>query len=502
MRLRPAVIPDFTWPTRAIASWEMLTDSARTAKGGAGQGDAFELTKQKLLTAADHREAKARIAALLGKRVTARALTALWVEDETFRSKTLTPDLLDKLVASQRSELTRLTLSNLCALFLGCFDQLGTRLLPLLGHLINQQCQRFLVMRNEDLTDIWQVGKEHPWMFTPEGPSTFVDRVRQHGQELETSFRRYGLTGYDGGRFGDLCRATYYLEELRQLPVADWHPVMDELLKESVHRAPYKDGKLIGHAALEIIIDRVAGDPSDAWQHFVLEIAGDPRIASSSAAYRTWWQMLGQERINKVRGWLSKLDLRLFLSAVEEYGKHSRNLELQRMFPARKKFLEGLLDLGLIKSTRLMLGGSAAANIRHLLDGNTSVSYAELIGANMTNKAVLYIDCTSFHLIEGSHSFKLWMYLAQPSSELLSYDKRYFTHSELTTKAEQAYKKRHPKLRHTDITHNGWWQKKAFEFLADNGIDINIEKLLSQQDYKLYLQRFGRPVASPHPWRV
>lgn len=504
MQLRPPPPFKIAWPDETVGAWYRVTAEAQKAKGSWGKGDLFEQTRQQLLTMASQPEGVTRLAGMLDKRVAARALTALWIEEEAFRQKTFTAAVLEKLVAGQRSNLTRLTLSNLCALFLGWFDRLTMPLLEQLGHVITQQCQRFPGVGNEQFSDIWQVAKMYPWLFSTNGPRHLIDRVRQHGGELENSFRRFGLTGYDRGRFGDLCRAIYYLDELRELPVGQWHSVMDELLKESVHKAPYTDDKLIGHAALEIIIDRVQGDPPESWRQFVLAIAGDPRISSRSGAYRTWWEILGKQRIDKVRSWLSKLDLGLFLSAVEEYGKYSHNSELQRMFPARKKFLEGLLDLGVIRSTRLMLGSNAAAKIRHLLDTNINISYATPIGGNMNDKAVLYIDCTNFHLIEGSHSFKLWVYLAQPNPELLSYDNRYFTHSELTTDTLRTYQKLHPDLDYIAITHNGWWQNKAFEFLADNGIDLDIEKLLSKQDYRIYLQRFGRPVARsrPNSWRT
>src|SRR5690606_33067965 len=114
----------------------------------------------------------------------------------------------------------------------------------------------------------------------------------------------------------------------------------EELQKQSVAKAPFEGTRRIGHVALEILIDRSGQEASEAWQEFIINLAGDPRIASSALNYREWWQPLGEERIQKVRGWLSKEDLRLFLRAVEQYGIEAQNDELQRMFPARKIFLE------------------------------------------------------------------------------------------------------------------------------------------------------------------
>lgn len=101
-------------------------------------------------------------------------------------------------------------------------------------------------------------------------------------------------------------------------------------LKPSVSKAPFEGDRCIGHAALEILIDRTGQEPSDVWQTFILNLAGDPRISSAATNYRQWWQPLsGEARIQKVRGWLSKEDLRLFLQAVEQYGIQSHNDELQ-----------------------------------------------------------------------------------------------------------------------------------------------------------------------------
>ncbi|MEN1388145.1 EH signature domain-containing protein, partial [Pseudomonas aeruginosa] len=132
-----------------------------------------------------------------------------------------------------------------------------------------------------------------------------------------------------------------------------------ELQKPAVSKAPYEGERRIGHVALEILIDRAGQEPGEVWQNFILNLAGDPRISRNSPNYREWWQFLGEERVQKVRGWLSKEDLRLFLQAVEQFGIETQNDDLQRMFPARKQFLEGLFKLKLIRNTRLLLGGRA-----------------------------------------------------------------------------------------------------------------------------------------------
>ena len=261
--------------------------------------------------------------------------------------------------------------------------------------------------------------------------------------------------------------------------------------------APYEGETLIGHAALEIVIDRVEGDVPEAWQNFVLDIAGDPRVASASARYRKWWQALGQSRIEKVRGWLSKLDLKLFLDAVEEYGFEARDPTLQRMFPARKRFLEGLLDEGLVSGTRLMLGSHAERIIKRILGENSGLSYAKL-ASGMADKAIIYIDCGRFYLVEGSHNFKLWVYLAKPADILTDYNKIDFSHSQLTSRIPGLYRKQYGDLPYFSVSHHSMWQRRVFEFLGENGIGLDIEKFLIPSDYREYLSRFGLPYVAPN----
>jgi hypothetical protein len=344
---------------------------------------------------------------------------------------------------------------------------------------------------------------EGRWLLDLNGPLELVRRVREQGRELGGTFSAYGLDGFDTGRYADICRAHFYLETLRGLRPGEWDPVLDELLKPSVSKAPYEDGKRIGHVALEIMIDRAADDPGENWQGFILNLAGDPRIISSAANYREWWKPLGEERIRKVRGWLSKEDLRLFLQAVEQYGIEAGNEKLQRMFPARKVFLDGLFKLKLIRNTRLLLGAKAQQTVKNILGSELKTSFARMEGT-MADKAVIYLDCGDFHIVEGSHDFKIWIYLASPGELLRSYDKNYFTPTDLSTVIPGQYEKLYPGLPVGAYTHHPplTWQNRVFQLLADNGIGLDIEQLLSKPDYKAYLAKFGMPAVSAKKVKV
>lgn len=489
------------WPQGAIENWTRLLARAQHLEGKVGGSDAFE-QMQSTFREMMHTGRFEGFKALLTRRLAARALTWLWLHDEVIGPRLLNVRLLNTLIEAQQPRLTRITLVQMVQLYFRFFDRLDDRdktaeqsLRAVLEAHVHAQLRllpepRIQSLRPDALTQLKQHGY---WLLGLEGPLALAKHVREQGQELAATFEAYGLTGLDNGRYGDVCRAHFYLETLRQLAPGEWDEVLDELLKPSVSKAPYEGDKRIGHAALEIMIDRAGDAPSDIWQSFILNLAGDPRIASSSPNYRQWWLPLGEARINQVRGWLSKEDLRLFLQAVEQYGNESGKEDLQRMFPARKTFLEGLFKLGLIRHTRLMLGGIAQQSVRRILGEEVKTNFAKMEGT-MNDKAAIYLDCGDFHLVEGSHSFKIWVYLAQPGPAMKSYEKNRFSHSDLTVELPKFYKKLYPGLGYEAVTHNGTWQRKVFDFLAENGIGVDIEKLLSKHEYRSYLNRHGVPV--------
>lgn len=505
MKLPPLQMPAAEWVPGVLERWTVLVEKVARMKAATGKTDAFE----RMLAVLRDMASTGRfdgLPGLLKKRITARALTWLWLEDEVMASRLLNPRMLSALLEAQKPRLTRISLQQLAQLYFRRFDKLDVReeLRELLEQSLRQQLEAMPAPR---ITGPWTdplvtLKRESHWLLGLEGPARLVEKVRSEGRELGATFSEMGLQGFDDGRYADLCRAHFYLETLRQLPIGESDPVLDELLKPSVAKAPFEGDRRIGHVALEILIDRAGQEPGEVWQNFILDLAGDPRIARNSPNYREWWQQLGEERIQKVRGWLSKEDLRLFLQAVEQFGIETQNGDLQRMFPARKLFLEGLFRLKLIRNTRLLLGGKARQSVKRILGEEVKTSFASMDGP-MNDKAVIYLDCGDFHLVEGSHSFKIWVYLAAPGELLRSYERSSFSHFDLTSNIPGAYERLYPGLPYDAFVHTPHlWQSKVFNFLAENGIELDMEQLLSREDYRLQLQKYGIPVVSPHRTQV
>jgi hypothetical protein len=494
----------FDWPAGVVSDWAHLLTRTEKLAQKAGGGSAFDAMCDRLrrsIARADLTD----INEALGKRLGARALTWLWNNEKAMQKKSCQCSVITILVDRQKPRLTRTTLLQLCKLYFQEFDQLDKLddgLFISIEAVIRSQLRKIPETQRAFLTrdPVVALQKSSDWLIGIEGPARLSGKVRESGEELEQRFTALGLIGFDVGRYGDLCRAHYYIEALKVVPIGHWDPVFDELLKPSVSRAPFGNDRRMGHVALEIIIDRAGSEVSEAWQNFVVGIAGDPRIKSSAKNYQEWWKPLGSARLEKVRGWLSREDLKLFLQALEQYGIESGKADLKRMFPARKRFLEGLYHQKLIRNTRLMLGHAAKGIVKKLLNDEIKTSFATLEGT-LADKAIIYLDCGDFHLIEGSHSFKIWVYLAQPGVIVPSYDFSSFTHSDLTQTTPAQYEAMY-ELPREAVTHNGPWQSKVVHFLAEHGVELDIESLLTPAEYRGHLTRFGVPVVKSAKVRV
>lgn len=506
MRIPPAQTNKIDWYSGTFEAWDSLVKQVTILESKAGKGDSFQFYTDKLRDMAISHNLR-NLPKLLERRVVARALTQLWLEDKNTRARLLTTKLLKTLVEKQQPRLGIIALHNLVFLYFREFDRLDSihsgnseKICELLQNIIleqldirfeNKDSKKLPKSDNKDVLNV--LHSKARWLLSIDGPKQLVKKAGRSKIDLADAFTKYQLEGLDYGRYADICRANYYLERLRKLPVGSHDEILYELLNPEVSKAYYESDKRIGHVALEIMIDRADGAPGEAWQDFILSLAGDPRISSSAHNFREWWKPLGEARTDKVRGWLSKEDLRLFLQALEEYGNQKGKDDLKQMFPARKRFLEGLEHLNLIRKTRLMLGSTAATAVRSILGKEFKTNYVKL-GGGMSDKAVIYIDCGDFCLVEGSHSFKLWVYLAPPSELVSSYDVKSLTHSELVNTVPRDYLDKYDLPYEAIIHHRQSWQYKVFEFLARYGISLDPEILLSKGDYILCLSRFGMPV--------
>ncbi|PCC26608.1 hypothetical protein CIK75_01970 [Glutamicibacter sp. BW78] len=490
----PAPTPELFSPSsRAAAAegWEQLssraTELSRSATAGVGIARVLGRAREILLRG-DGEE----IAAALEEKKMGRAFITLWNDEPHMATSTLRAAPLEML-ANSPHRLSRMATAGLLMVHLRYFSRLDhwqPGLLAALSSLITYAVAQ-LESKPTRRDAIEYVRSHADLVLDTTAPETVARNLIQNGRSLDDFLDEAGLPGFDGGDYGEQIRLWYYIQQIHEAdPTAD-HDFLTELTRSSVFKAPVQDG-YFGHKILQAMADKNQ-KPGPAWLDTILTIAKDPRLEHTSDWFE-WWKPLPQWCIDRVKSWLSAQDLGLFLAAVEEYGIRSGQEDLQRMFPGRKAFLEGLLGLGLIKETRLILGNQAHQYVHERLGKSLRSDIAML--KQESQKSIIFVDCGDFHLVEGSHNFRLWVYVGKPAQALKDRRKTTFTPGFLradiprnflhTNVAPAAY---------VDITHqgseNGTWQFKAMDFLIDHDIWLPEKKLLDPHTYRNYAVRFG-----------
>jgi hypothetical protein len=118
--LRPAVIPD--WSTSELDEWRPLAIDARAIAVSAGLGKGFDTLLAEARELIDH-DYHETIESRLGSRRFARALVTVWAGDHDRARRSMTPNLLDALVAGRSESPSRLVATALAGAFLEHFDR-------------------------------------------------------------------------------------------------------------------------------------------------------------------------------------------------------------------------------------------------------------------------------------------------------------------------------------------------------------------------------------------
>ena len=428
------------------------------------------------------------ILALMRKPVDVRALTTLWLSDLFFNNCPVTEELLRSLY-NPRPILSKLVIQQLLRLFFNRFDEVSDieALILCLHTELDRNAKK---LKKSDLAKLIKYRKK---IVSLDGPAWIAKQAIKKQTDLDAFIDDIGLKSFIETRFYSLCQNHYYIEQLRTVEPGVEHSILKEIIKPAVYESPYKQTEMLGHEILRILIDRSPkAEVDEQWQGIILTIAGDPRISKTAPKYQLWWTALSTQQIQKVRGWLSRFDLLLFLKVLEDYGEMSGKEDMNRMFPARKKFLEGLFDLGLVEDSRLFVNNKA----EYYLNKNYKVSELPVFAkVKDPNRSMIYLKVAGKHMIEGTHNFKLWIFEDLPQdSTVFDYSKSTFSHYELSSFLEghfyKAFKGLNKKIP-VSITHNQNWQHAAIEAFEDFGVRIKPEKVLTEKNYLIYKRRYG-----------
>lgn len=462
--------------------------------GTAGQhSDVFNKWCQNLMQRA-HNDDMVGIIDSLGSPISFRALAYLLRnEPEFFERCPLDSEMLMVLLDAT-DRISRQGGLMLVGVFLERFDQIGSHeQLTGLGEVIGKVLSRFSLGESE-LNLLQRFSGD---IFIPEGPVKVVSKAINEKLDLDLALLRFGLSDYSNSRFVQICRYRYYIETLKVIALDNLgHSVLQEIIKPQVYEAPGDSGEFIGHEILRTVIDRVRDSKQSVpehWRNIVLTIAGDPRVPKGNQKYQRWWQILGEEYERPVIGWLSQYDLSLFLEIIEDYGKNTNNTDLNRMFPGRKRLLEGLLANGVVKETRLFLCPSAEYYLRRQYQGKKLPSYATV--QSSIHQTLIYLNIDGCHMIEGSHSCKLWIFPKLPStSHVTNYSSTDFSYRDLTAKLEEQYLDEFNSP-YESITHSSsgrfTWENRAIHYLEGRGVKLDKKLLFDVKDYQRYRRIYG-----------
>ncbi|ABK50005.1 conserved hypothetical protein [Shewanella sp. ANA-3] len=329
-------------------------------------------------------------------------------------------------------------------------------------------------------------------IFCSDGPTFFAQQAIKRNINFEAQVHSWGLDAYASGDFIKQAKSIYFVEQLQKIPVNEPHKLLEEVSKQVIAEGRYDADDLVGHVALRILIDRAPSkNVHDSWRDAVIAIAGDPRVPRSHARYIKWWSQLTSQQIKKVQGWLSKLDLKLFLEALEDYSISSRDDAMMRMFPSRKHFLEGLHESGAIVHTKLYLSKKALFYVKRHYKAEHIPEYSIVEDGDIS---VIYAELSNGHMVEGSHNCQIWFYKKlHESAPVLQFDKQKKTYRSLTLGLnEQMYRYGCEASDHfSHSPANFSWQRRALEALNKMGLKIRASDVLSGTDYNQYKRLYG-----------
>lgn len=488
------------WPERELAQWEPLTARVRSLADGSVSTPAYERAKtevQRLIDSGDLDTLRAR----LPDRHIARALVSLWQHDDSRTTVSLRRSMLSALVNAHDGDLPRPIVSGLVSLVILRFDLLDDLESDLFGDLVTLIANHIAATPRRSArprtSDAYSLVEASGVASTigRDAPQRIAEQVLVADESLHGWLTRHGRRALDQGRLGQLLRQQVYLSRIRAADhtTDDGLEFLVDLPRHDLANRGGSEGMLFGHDLLMALTDRTTGKPSEFWVHTILAIGGDPRLEHTKE-WHEWWRPLPSRHAETARRWMSVEDLRLFLTAVENFGFDSGHDDQVRMFAARKVFLEGLYDTGKIQQTRLVMGSTVRSSVRRQTKHS---KYPIALLRSEMDRAVIIADCGDFHLIEGSHNFSLWIYAGAAPLSLMDLATREFAGHELRRSIPQRHAASSPfgDDGHVSITHNGLWQRRALEFIVQKlDVELDVHRLLSSQDYAKLKREWGLPI--------
>lgn len=432
----------------------------------------FERRKQEIRDAWSIRKSYNDIIDVMVKPSYIRPLIALWNSEDFFKDAPPCRVLfehIERLAAeSGRRRLSRLPLRELCLLFFKYYDNLEAY--RELGQLLRRQLGKYEA--GEFMFGMQNLISRRDMFFDNNGHIFLVKEAEWGNTQPSHVAEEYSIPG--DSRFFQKAQQAYYLHRLDSLAPNQQDDLLMLVRQEEVARESFDERYRLGHKVITSLIDKLTqagAEPEDYWMETILAIGGDPRVARTARSFTMWWQPLGEDYIQCMLRWLSKVDLELFLQICRDYVGKSRREDLARMYPDREKYLRWLFRQDLILQTHLFLGDNVRSYVRRSYAGK-NFNYIKMSGEE--DLAVFYLEIMAqnapsgrLHIVEGTFSFKLKIMERIPKRSVLNtvlnyenFSNMYISDSLLRTELEAAYER---EFNETDFSrsHIGapwkWW---------------------------------------------
>ncbi|MEG3615723.1 EH signature domain-containing protein [Isoptericola haloaureus] len=490
------------WSRDLTEQWHDAGERAAEIARRAGTGYRYPPLLAEAQRLLEHRDTR-RTVERMRDRLFTRAVCEWWATDERLAQRSMTPAVLEAVGQPERRA-SRLATTSLITALLGYFDRLDDweeGRLEAVGSAVDRAVRG---CRRRDHVDVVEIVRSSPhYVTSADGPHALARDLIRDGRRLETDPVASALCQDDRGRFAQMVRNEYYLGLIE---AADHTSAHHDFLHDATDRATAlrrdDNDHRFGIAVLRGLCDKPdTVVPSAAWVDAVLRIGGDPRHEQSSS-WHDWWSHLEPALRQRAVRWMSGADLRAFLDAVRVYGDETANTSLQRMYPRRRRFLMGLYESGLVQDTRLILGSNIRPTVKRVTD--VSLAGVAQFSDQARDTAIVLVDCGEFHLIEGSHNFKLHAYIGPPGPEITDSSRRHFTRTYLNSVLPQKHCERHPKQyeAYRSWTHDpgGNWTGNALDFLRGHGIHLDASALLDDRSLAK-LARRRTTTTSGRSWR-
>ncbi len=471
-------LPDDTGLENIAVFADLEARLARFAEAGDTDNQRSQQRKQAILQAVQNGDT---VHAFLQTPSDLRLCLSLWRDNsEFFRRAPFDDDVLKSLQQNLKQP-SRLQLWQLIQLYLETYQHLPCR--RGLARFLQQHLQS-LPERTTPSQEMRSYRQHAADLFARDGVQSLLATAQQSPQGMVDLCRAWHIP--EQSNFAQQARAEYYLKPLENLPLGENAAVLEEIQQEEVKSTSMSDGLLLGHHAARLLMDKVLkakADLPENWRHQILAILDDPRVPRSSPSFQMWWGRLEGKYVNAMRTWLSKLDLRLFLNILEEVARRHDRKDMLRMYPARRRFLEGLQAQGLLKESRLLLGKQAEHYVREQFDARDLSGFGKLSSADVS---LIYLNLHGVHLLEGTHSFQVRIYQDLPIEGLADYEVNKFSMSNIRKYAADVSVKHS----HSPVPR---WQRSLIESLRQAPFNLHIDptKVLSRKDYFIYVEHFS-----------